>query len=79
LTKTVFPGTVGFGDIRNRIGKEGTSQLWKPEIALGWTAFLGWAVSLIFYGGLIWLSHRTISLLSDIEVVSQKMCHGTAD
>ncbi|MCM4171658.1 anti-sigma factor [Arenibacter sp. TNZ] len=72
LTKTVSPGTLGFGDIRNRMAKEGTSPTVETRNSVGWTAYLGWAVSLIFMGGLIWLYQQNNQLLSDIEVVSQE-------
>jgi len=46
-------------------------QLWKPEIAL-LTAYLGWAVSLIFNGRVNLAVHRNNQLLSDIEWFSQE-------
>ncbi|MCK0145609.1 anti-sigma factor [Arenibacter sp. F26102] len=70
LSGTVSPGTKGFGDIRNRIAKEGASLTDEKKNKVSWTAYLGWAVSLIFMAGLIWLYEQNNQLISDIEVVS---------
>ena len=70
LTRTVSPGTIGFDDIRNRMDMEGFPLTEGTKNKVGWTAYLGWAVSLIFMAGLIWLYEQNNQLISDIEVVS---------
>lgn len=72
LAKTASPGTMGFGDIRNRMEKESSSPIVESQNKVGWTAYLGWAVSLIFMGGLIWMYQQNTQLISDIDMVLQE-------
>ena len=69
LSRAVSPGTKGFGDIQNRMAKEGSPLTVETQSKVSWTAYLGWAVSLIFMAGLIWLYEQNNQLISDIEVV----------
>lgn len=70
LSRTVSPGTKGFNDIRTRIAREGAPLTDEKKNNVSWTAYLGWAVALIFMAGLIWLYEQNNQLISDIEVVS---------
>ena len=70
LSKSVSPGTKGFDDIQNRIASAGETTTEPVANKVSWTAYLGWAVSLIFMAGLIWLYQQNSQLISNIEMVS---------
>ena len=72
LTKSVSPGTKGFSDIQNRMAKAGIVKTEPIRNKVSWTAYLGWATSLVFLGGLIWLYQQNDQLKLDIEVVSRE-------
>jgi hypothetical protein len=69
LTKSVSPGVKGFGDMQKRMGTPAVV----PSVArVSWTAYLGWAASLVFMAGLIWLYQQNDQLKLDLEVVSSE-------
>ncbi|SMG25517.1 anti-sigma factor [Arenibacter troitsensis] len=72
LSKSVSPGTKGFGDMQNRMAKIGTAKTEPISNKVSWTAYLGWAASLLFMGGLIWLYQQNDQLKLDLEVVSRE-------
>ena len=72
LSKSVSPGTKGFGDMQNRMAKLGVAKTEPISNKVSWTAYLGWAASLVFMGGLIWLYQQNDQLKLDLEVVSKE-------
>jgi hypothetical protein len=72
LTKSVSPGTKGFGDIRKRMTLEAVGTSGPTGIKVSWTAYLGWVASLVFLAGLIWLYQQNDQLKLDLEVVSSE-------
>ena len=72
LSKSVSPGTKGFGDMQNRMAKLGGANTEPISNKVSWTAYLGWAASLVFMGGLIWLYQQNDQLKLDLEVVSKE-------
>ncbi|MEG3659733.1 anti-sigma factor [Arenibacter palladensis] len=72
LSKSVSPGTKGFGDMQNRMAKIGGAKNEPISNKVSWTAYLGWAVSLVFMGGLIWIYQQNDQLKLDLEVVSKE-------
>ncbi|SHF06008.1 Anti-sigma-K factor rskA [Arenibacter palladensis] len=72
LSKSVSPGTKGFGDMKNRMAKLGAAKTELISNKVSWTAYLGWAASLVFMGGLIWLYQQNDQLKLDLEVVSKE-------
>jgi hypothetical protein len=69
LTKSVSPGVKGFGDMQKRMGTPAVV----PSVGrVSWTAYLGWAASLVFMAGLIWLYQQNDQLKLDLEVVSSE-------
>lgn len=72
LSKSVSPGTKGFGDMQNRMAKIGAAKTEPISNKVSLTAYLGWAASLLFMGGLIWLYQQNDQLKLDLEVVSRE-------
>ncbi|MDO6601990.1 anti-sigma factor [Arenibacter palladensis] len=72
LSKSVSPGTKGFGDMQNRMAKLGVAKTEPISNKVSWTAYLGWAASLVLMGGLIWLYQQNDQLKLDLEVVSKE-------
>lgn len=72
LTNSVSPGTKGFGDIQNRMAKASLVLTGPTVSKVSWTAYLGWAASLVFMAGLIWLYQQNDELKLDLEVVSRE-------
>ena len=72
LSKSVSPGAKGFGDMQNRMAKIGAAKTEPISNKISWTAYLGWAASLLFMGGLIWLYQQNDQLKLDLEVVSRE-------
>ncbi|MCK0191195.1 anti-sigma factor [Arenibacter sp. F20364] len=70
LTKSVSTGTKGFGDIQNRMARTGVAITEPIKRKVSWTAYLGWAASLLFLAGLIWLYQKNDQLKLDLKVVT---------
>lgn len=72
LTKSVSPGTKGFGDLLNRMDMASTAKTGAIRDKVSWTAYLGWVASLVFMAGLLWLYQQNDQLKLDLEMVSRE-------
>ena len=72
LTKSVSPGTKGYGDLLKRMNSASTAKTGAIGNKVSWTAYLGWAASLVFMAGLLWLYQQNDQLKLDLEMVSRE-------
>ncbi|NKI27210.1 anti-sigma factor [Arenibacter sp. 6A1] len=70
LSKSVSPGVKGFEAIKVKINGKNAGA--PPLKQINWGAYFGWAASLIFMAGLMWVFQENRQLKSDIDQAAKE-------
>ncbi len=73
LSKKVSPGTTGFENIKSKAGIVTETKVRElPKNNTNWSAYLGWAASILFAIGLFWMYTQNQDLQSQIDIVQEE-------